>query len=217
MTVVVDAYDTGISYYLSMPAEKIAPVLGTDPALLFSDDGAVPIDRFREDGSFEMGDDVFRRLEGRVANAPALFETMSMMVHPLSDPAPFQTPWDAVMATAVCNVEYKADDLIPGALQLYYGSYAHDVDGKAGMDLTFPETGREEMQVTLYLYRDGEFIGQDKVTVADGGTIAVALDDRAGLSFLWWGTAVLWGLVVLAAVVAPRLRTPRNSHVGSSA
>lgn len=216
LTVIVDVSEDGAAYYMSLPATEIENVLGTDPDLLFSNEGSVPIDDFRLNGSFELGDDVFGRIEGRVDGEHAPFETMSMMVHPLADPAPFQTPWDAVTATAVCIVDYKEDQLTPGWLQLYYGSYAHRVDGTSGLQLTFPQTGRDAVDVTLHLYQDGTYVGREKAVLEDGGTLNVSFEQPAGLSMLWWAAITLWLSIMGAAFFVARSRGPRGESIATN-
>lgn len=213
LTVIVNVSDDGAAYYMSLPAADIQSVLGTDPDLLFSADGSVPIDDFRLNGSFELGDQVFERIEGRVEGEVAPFETMSMMVHPLNDPAPFQTPWDAVTATSVCIVDYVEDQLTPEWLRLYYGSYAHQVSGTSGLDLSFPETGRAPIEVTMHLYRDGDYLRREQAILPDGGTLSLSFDKATGFAALWWMAISLWLLILGAAVYAKRLRGRRTDPV----
>lgn len=213
VTVIVNVSDNGAAYYVSLPATEIENILGTNPDLLFSDEGSVPIDEFRLNGSFELGDQVFERIEGRVEGEMAVFETMSMMVHPLDDPAPFQTPWDAVTATSVCIVDYAEDQLTPEWLQLYYGSYAHQVNGTSGLDLTFPQTGREPVDVTLHLYRDGDYLRREQAILADGGTLNVSFDKTTRFAALWWAAITLWVGIVGAAVFLKRMRGRRTDTI----
>lgn len=213
VTLIVDMTEFYAAYYISLPAQQIKEILGTNPDLLFSDNGSVPIDDFRLNGSFELGDEVFERVQGSIAGQPIPLETMSMMVHPTDDPAPFQTPWDAVTATAVCIVDYAEDQLTPEYLQLYYGSYAHKVDATSGVDLTFPKTGREPVNVTMHLYWDGDYVARELVVLEDGGTVTAKVTGSSSFAVLWWAAAVLWVLAIGAAVFAMRLRAHRAEVV----
>ncbi|MEM6900742.1 MAG: hypothetical protein AAF583_13340, partial [Pseudomonadota bacterium] len=143
------------------------------------------------------------------------FETMSMMVHPTNDPAPFQTPWDAVTATAVCIVDYAEDELTPEYLQLYYGSYAHRVDGTSGIDLTFPQTGREAVNVTLHLYEDGDYLRREQMVLEDGGTLSLTFERSSGFSALWLAAIALWLLTMAGALLAMRVRGRRQIALAS--
>ncbi|MEM6483139.1 MAG: hypothetical protein AAF681_14945 [Pseudomonadota bacterium] len=216
LTVIMNVSDDGAAYYMSLPATEIESVLGTDPDLLFSNKGSVPIDDFRLNGSFELGDDVFGRIEGHVGGERASFETMSMMVHPTNDPAPFQTPWDAVTATAVCIVDYEEDQLTPEYLQLYYGSYAHRVDGTSGLELSFPQTGREAVDVTLHLYQEGTYIGREKTVLEDGGTLNISFEQSTGLSMLWWAAIALWLTIMATAFFVARSRGQRGETIATN-
>ena len=215
LTVIMNVSDNGAAYYMSLPATEISDLLGTEPDLLFSDAGSVPIDDFRLNGSFELGDQVFARVEGRVQGERAPFETMSMMVHPLEDPAPFQTPWDAVTATSVCIVDYDENQLTPEWLQLYYGSYAHNVEGASGVQLVFPQTGRKPVNVTMHLYRDGTYLRREQVVLVDGGTLNVSFAQPSSFSSLWWAAIALWLVTMAAAFVVPRLRAQRANTVAA--
>ncbi|MEL7280428.1 MAG: hypothetical protein AAGK79_08730 [Pseudomonadota bacterium] len=181
MTLIVNRSEDSATYYLSMPADGIEPVLAVDPALLFSDEGRVPIDQFRLTGSFDLADEMFTRITGSLEGQPFAFEAMSMMVHPISEPLPFAAPWDAYTAISVCTVPYTTDDLVPGVLQMYYGGFTDQVHGDAPLKIHFPQTGRDAMDIVVHRYDNGRLMSTEVQTLADGGALIIETGGRAPL------------------------------------
>ncbi|MEM6944526.1 MAG: hypothetical protein AAF565_12320 [Pseudomonadota bacterium] len=174
LTMIVDRSDGDMVYYLLMPAEQIVPLLNTDPELVFSANGAVPIDAFRREGSFDLADDVFRGVRSNRPDGALAFYSMSLMLHPKGEPMPFDTPFDGLTAISVCTVDYAFDAFVPGDLDLYYGAYAYEVADDETVTLTFPETGRAALDVVIRQYVDGRFVTEETAVLEDGGTLALA-------------------------------------------
>lgn len=181
LTLIVSRGEDAATYYLSMPADQIEPLLATDPDLLFSQDGRVPINKFRLTGSFDLADDIFSNITGSVAGNDFEFEAMSIMVHPTATPLPFAAPWDAYTAISVCSVDYDPAALVPGLLQMYYGGFTDNVSGNAPLNIHFPETGRDDMQIVVHRYEDGRLMGTDVQTLSDGGTLVI----EKSSGFVW--------------------------------
>ncbi|MEO0772637.1 MAG: hypothetical protein AAFZ04_05580 [Pseudomonadota bacterium] len=173
LTLIVNRDEDSATYYLSMPADLIAPVLASDPALLFSDNGRVPIEEFRRVGSFDLADDIFDNITGSQGGDAFAFEAMSMMVHPTDTPLPFEAPWDAYTAIAVCTVQYDPDKLVPGLLQTYYGGFTDQISGDAPLSLHFPETGRDALEIVVHRYESGRLMGTDVQVLDDGGSLMI--------------------------------------------
>ncbi len=207
MTLIVNRGEDSATYYISMPSEEIAPILGTDPTLLFSENGRVPIEEFRQVGSFELADDIFANITGSHAGQPFAFEGMSMMVHPKATPLPFAAPWDAYTAISVCSVNYNPEELVPGVLQMYYGGFTDQVSGDAPLELHFPETGRDAFQLVVHRYEDGKLMGTDVRTVADGGSLVIETGGTP-VGSGWTSSVWIWlGLLLVGAVGVVYLRT----------
>lgn len=173
LTLIVNRGDDSATYYLSMPADLIEPVLASDPTLLFSDDGRVPIEEFRLVGSFDLADDMFDNITGSQGGERFSFESMSMMVHPSATPLPFAAPWDAYTAIAVCTVQYDPDQLVPGQLQTYYGGFTDQISGDAPLSIHFPKTGRGALEIVVHRYEDGRLLGTDVQVLDDGGSLVI--------------------------------------------
>ena len=208
LTLIVSRGDDSATYYLSMPADEITPILDTDPGLLFSDEGRVPIDQFRLAGSFDLADEIFANITGSIDETAFEFEAMSMMVHPTATPLPFAAPWDAYTAISVCSVDYGSDQLVPGALQMYYGGFTDQVAGDAPMKIHFPQTGRDARQIVIHSYENGRLVGTDVETLTDGGVLIIETNGKTPLpawltSFGFW--AGLAG-ILLATLALMRFR-----------
>lgn len=191
LTLIVNRSDDSATYYISMPADGIAPILDADPTLLFSEDGRVPISEFRLTGSFDLADDIFANITGSSAQTDFEFEAMSMMVHPTATPLEFAAPWDAYTAISVCSVDYAQDELVPGVLQMYYGGFTDQVAGDAPLEIHFPETGRTALDIVVHIYENGRLIGTDVQTLVDGGTLII---EKAAKTLLpdWFKATVSW-------------------------
>lgn len=197
MTLIVNRSDDAATYYLSMPADGLAPVLATDPDLLFSENGRVPINEFRLTGSFDLADVLFANITGSQGGASFAFEAMSMMVHPQATPLPFKAPWDAYTAISVCTVDYAPDQLMPEVLQMYYGGFTDQVSGDAPLELHFPQTGRGAREIVVHRYEDGRLMGTDVRTLEDGGTLVIQTSGTAMLP-AWASSSAVWlGLAAL--------------------
>ena len=217
LTLIVNRGEDSATYYLSMPADGIEPILATDPALLFSDDGRVPIDQFRLTGSFDLADDMFARITGSLEGQAFEFEAMSMMVHPIAEPLPFAAPWDAYTAISVCTVPYDMDDLVPGVLQMYYGGFTDQVSGDAPMKIHFPQTGRDAMNIVVHRYDNGRLMSTDVQTLADGGTLVIETGGRAPLP-VWMSSFAVWMTLVAVtlgtiAIFRVRRRGTKTGHL----
>ena len=208
LTLVVNHGKDTATYYLSMPSEGIKPILGSNPDLLFSDAGRVPIEAFRQTGSFDLADEMFANISGGVGGRRFAFESMSMMVHPKSQPLPFAAPWDAYTAISVCSVDNAKDQLVPGELQIYHGGFTDQVTGDAPLSLYFPKTGRAALDIVVHHYENGRLVGTYVETLADGGTLTIGVGQRLGLASLA-KASMMWIVLIgvgLGALVLIRSR-----------
>lgn len=214
LTLIVNRDDDSAVYYLAMPSEDIPELLATDLSLVFSDGGAVPIDEFREYGSFELADEVFANVKGKAGDRTLNFEAMSMMVHPLDSPQPFATPWDGVTAISVCTVDYEKDALLPAGLQLYYGAYTDGLTPEEPLSIAFPATGREAFPIVIHRYQDGVHQSTDRAVLEDGGTLVIPANE-AKVKYRWLWLSVSAFLFFFAAALL-RLRFSNRSPEAAS-
>ncbi|MEM8580468.1 MAG: hypothetical protein AAGF50_04645 [Pseudomonadota bacterium] len=166
-----DAHDTEV--YVSLPALEIEALLGQTPGLIFSENGTVPIGEFQLAGSTDVADALVEQLQLSAGGSAAGFEAMSLMVHPAAQPQPFMTPWDAVVATAVCTVEDDAAALTIADTRLYFGLFGRGVGGDERLRIDFPDTDREARAYVLREYFEGRFVRETAGYLPDGGQLEV--------------------------------------------
>lgn len=183
--------------FLHLPATAIETVLGTDPKLVFSENGDAPIDEFRSAGNFELAGDVFAKLNLRSRRQKLLLSPMSLMLHPKDMVMPFRTPLDGLLAISTCTVPTGSTDLDAGALGLYHGTSIKDPTGVKTFDLTFPKTGREPIDVTVYHYIGGKFIETERLKLLDGGLLQLHANASGQTLLLNFGIGLFPALAFL--------------------
>ncbi|MQY42121.1 hypothetical protein GG681_05675 [Epibacterium sp. SM1969] len=173
LRVIVERSDQELSFFLALPVDQMEPLLGTDLSIIFSDDGKLPLDDFQRDGSFELADDVFAAVSGAVGGTAAIFDPMSMMLHPNASALPFSDPFDGILSTSVCGVFIAPEDQVPERMTAYYGGIFLNVAPNAPVQLDFPKTGRSAITVKLRQYDDSGFVGETTVALPDGGALVL--------------------------------------------
>ncbi|MEM9732908.1 MAG: hypothetical protein AAF903_05395 [Pseudomonadota bacterium] len=188
--VIVNRDGGDVEVFIAMSAHLIEPLLGKDSNILFNDEGRLPIDEIRTSGSFQLADRIFDRVMWAGGKDGAEFQAMSLMAHPKSYDPPFKTPLDATMAISICTNDYTAEELVPENVQVIYGGFGGDWGEATNVNLSFPKTGREVLDVELRSYANGTFLKAENLSLPDGGTLQV--DAKAAQ------TASSFGLVVVA-------------------
>lgn len=173
LAIIVHQDGTDVELFFSMPAVAMNHLFGKDLTALFSDNGKVPLERFREFGSFDLADTLFTQLRAKSGGEIVPLEAMSLMVHPKDIWLPFETPFDGTTAVSVCAFDYLTQRLKPETSRLFYGAFASGVSERATFQLTFPKTGRRQVTVQVRAYLDGEHVKTDHVQLDDGGTISI--------------------------------------------
>ena len=136
-----------------------------------------------------------------------------MMVHPSDTPLPFEAPWDAYTAISVCSVNYAPDQLVPGLLQMYYGGFTDQVYGDAPLNLHFPITGRDAVDVVVHRYEDGRLMGSSVETLTDGGTLVIETGGHAGLQNALKSVGI-WFTLIFATVFGLEALRARTRQQG---
>lgn len=210
MTLVIDRSDTYVEVFLSLKAQALDAVFTLPPSALADDTGAVIFDSIREDGSFDIGDEMFARVSARIGAESAEFEAMSLMLHPLEAPLRLDTPLDGLIAIEVCTV--PAEEL-PGTLhdlQAYAGFIAYTDNTHGALRLDLPKTGRGDLEVEIRDFSGGERVGTRTVVVTDGGSILMdpsSYKIAGALQFIWILLPASLGLVI-----ATLRRAASNRH-----
>lgn len=197
MTLVVDRSETYVEVFLSLEAARLEEVFALPPSALLSGSGQVAFASIREDGSFDIGDEMFEDVFARIGGARAEFEAMSLMLHPLDAPLRLKTPLDGLIAIEVCSV--PTEDL-PGTLdtlQAYAGFIAYTDTPDAALMLELPATGRGDVVLEIRDHAGGRLVGLRTIVVPDGGRILTdptAYKTAGLLHFGWLLLPALLGL-----------------------
>ena len=162
-----------VEFYISMPAHLISALLGKDSNLIFSDQGRLPADTFRQRGSFELADILFDQLQATSGEQKVKLQSMSMMAHPKDMSLPFSTPIDATLAISICDNDTSDRNMVPENVQLLYGGFGSGWGATNEIGVHFPKTGRKALSLSVRSFTDGQFMGSSRVELADGGKFTI--------------------------------------------
>lgn len=160
--------------HITLPAVEMEQVFGTNADIVFTENGTLPYRQFQQLGGPEMVGDVVGKIKLRVAGNVADVTGNSLMVHPEDDPKPFQTPWDAQTASAICDADETGFPLTPASSLLYLSVFGEGLEASKAVQLSFPVTGRTERVFVVREFYKSTFIGQTTHSVPDGGHIEIA-------------------------------------------
>ena len=163
LRIIVDRRKSSIEVFTYKSADSLLPMFGADPNGLAAADGRVYFGELRETGTFDFGDTIVAKVGFTVDGAPVTLEAMSVMVHPIDNGLPFETPLDGNIAMSVCNVE---DPVVPPTmadLSLYGGFIAYPVDGHGDVTMRLPNT--EPLSIDLITFAQGKKQTQERLTV----------------------------------------------------
>lgn len=166
-----DAQNTEL--HITLPASDIEKTLGVNSEIAFSENGTAPLRQFQETGSYDIADELIANVQLFGGNQKAEMEAMSLMVHPQSDPQRFQTPWDALLASSVCDADQLGAQLTPNSSNLYLSAFSHGLGAGESIQLTLPPTGRSEINLVVREFYESTFVGEKTYTVSDGGSIEI--------------------------------------------
>ncbi|KHQ54544.1 hypothetical protein OA50_01140 [Mameliella alba] len=129
--------DRSVEIFMGMPVLTAVDTFGLDAGMLIGPDGRVPFESLQE-GTWQIADALWERVEARIAGQTATFEGMSLMVHPLNQPLPFVTPLNGLTAISVCGVPAPEAPRGLRDLYLYAGFVAYPDDPGAPITLRLP-------------------------------------------------------------------------------
>ena len=200
-TVVVHRGDSAVELYFSLPAPSLVSVFGLPPERLEQADGTVDFEPLRL-GTWEIGDAAFEGVDARIGGAPAVFEAMSLMVHPANAKLPLRDPVEGMIAISVCTVPQPEMPPSLDELHAYTGYIAYTDAPQGPVLLRLPETGRRTLEVTVLDFTDHRLTGRSEHVVMDGGTLVMAPGQgtiaRPELFILAAGLVAAVGLLIAA-------------------
>lgn len=180
LRLILDRQDSSLEVFANIPAAQLPSVFGLSAKGLAAADGRVSYGAFRETGTYDFGKDMSARVGLSSADGPSELDAMAVMVHPVDLKVPYQTPFDAVLAMAICNVEDPPVPPLVEELQLYSGFVAYPFDGKNGGQITLPLSHAIEVELTTYV--DSAFHSTQTLILEPGDAITLpAVSDPS-----WW-------------------------------
>ena len=180
--------DDAVEVFTSTRADTYVELFGLDPQALAEPDGTVDFDALRE-GTFDTAEDMFTSVRAQISGQPAVFEAMSMMVHPIDDRLSFLTPVDGMVAMAVCTVPTPD---VPPTMETLWG-YAGFIafTERAGDDvhLTLDAMTVPGVDVSVRYFTTEGFQGRETLTLLRGDTLVLGAP-TASMSPIWLWVAV---------------------------
>ncbi|MEM8789695.1 MAG: hypothetical protein AAGE76_15665 [Pseudomonadota bacterium] len=170
--VIVSREGDGMAVYFRMPLSDVRPLFGNDVSGLMGSDGRLTPDLLAQ-GTFDGADLLARDVAFTLGARDVAFEALSMMVHPAETPLRFDDPLSAQMAIAVCGVPLPEAAPQPEDLVWVGGWYAYPVPSGAALTIDFPQTDRAPLDLSVRVFDAGHLKRDEKVTLADDGTIHV--------------------------------------------
>ncbi len=214
MTLVIERGNDAIEFYFALGADVMVETFGLPQNRLAGPNGTVEFDSLRE-GTFDMGDELFAGVEAQIGETPALFEAMSLMVHPETDALPLETPLDGMIAIAVCTAPTPATPPGLDELRAYAGYIAYTDTPQAPLSLKVPAIGRDDLTVHIRDHTRGMLTSGQTVSWTDG---AVLLAEPGRRPRAYDAIVAFAGVALLvAAGLALALRLGRRKAAAAAA
>lgn len=171
MTMIIERGPETVEVFFGLPADQMLTVFSLPPERLEDETGSVAFEPLRL-GTWEIGDELFAPVEARIGGGIANFEAMSLMVHPEDQKLPLYDAFDGLMAIAVCSVEPPENPTLR-TLYSYVGFIDYPDDPYQPISFTFPNTGRDMLEVEIRDFRGGTLMSERLITLEDGGAITL--------------------------------------------
>lgn len=204
--IVVDRHNDSVELFVAARADTLLSAFDLSPQRLTETDGTVEFSKLRE-GTWDTGDDLFAKSDFALDGAPLVFESMSMMVHPIDLRLPMTTPLEALISVGVCSVD--APDQRPSLDQLhgYSGYIAYTDNGSGALRIDLPSTGRESLVVTVRDFDRGLFLAEYRHVLGDGESLLIPAAPTPMRTYLLILLAL--GVLATAGVALATLRSNR--------
>lgn len=200
VSVLIHRTDRGTELFLSGDATTLFSAFGAGADALSTEDGLVVYDDFKN-GTWGIGDALLAQTEVRVGGRPVAFEAMSFMLHPKTEPVPFETPLDGMIAIGICNTLSSDERYGLSDLKAYAGYYAQQSATDVPIALSLPSETARGLNVSVSDFgpdglRDNYTIvlqaGQTVVLSGEPALKTSAIVSRDLLLFLLLALLVAW-------------------------
>ncbi|MEM6941010.1 MAG: hypothetical protein AAF943_08455 [Pseudomonadota bacterium] len=215
LTIVVGRDESSTEVYFSARGDVLFDVFDQSPALLTGDDEYIEFGGLSR-GTFDAGDALLAKGDISIGGQSGVFEAMSMMVHPIQDKLPMQTPMDALIAIGVCNGPPAGTLIHVSGLQGYVGYFADRSAQDEGIRITFPANSADLTEVTVHDFSLGRKSLSYSVDVKADGSITLAPPEGTHPS-LWLTAAGAGAGLGLLSLLTAVLLLPRRQLDPTSA
>jgi hypothetical protein len=205
LSLVLDRRAGAVELYLAGPTGDVLALFGAEA----DDGGGIDPDRWRLTGSFDFGDALLSGASVRIGGEPAVFEAMSVMVHPKSDPLPLRSPFDGLVAIAVCTASGDDSSLPISRTRLYAGYIAYTGATDGAIHLALPRPLARQISLIVRDHSDGRLLAVYRVGLGEGDDRLDLRPASAGLPLPAWLTLAALALNAVfagAAIVHSRRR-----------
>ena len=125
---IVGRGETSIELFISADTSDLIAAFGTLPQPFADNTGMVDVELFRN-GTTELGEWLSSQWDATVDGHPFEIEPMTAMLHPVDDPMPFRTLFEAFMAISICNVPADQTRIHVDDTRMYASFIFYPVDG----------------------------------------------------------------------------------------
>ena len=197
--ILIDRRADQVSLYFALPAADLEPLFGKTAEPLLGPDGTVDIDGLYE-GTYLLADDIFADARVSIGGQEVPVEALSMMLHDPEFLPGFIDPYDAQVSIAVCTSPETVRGMGLSELDAYLGYFAWNVDGHQPVEISFSETGRGDMTISVRDFVDFELVSAWKTTIPDGATLSLTAERPAAQSPV--AEAASFGFMALCFAIA---------------
>lgn len=172
VTLVINRVDGATELFFSARADVLFDVFDTPATVLTGDTELIDFGDLRN-GTFGIGDALLKTTDFRIDGAPAGFEAMSLMVHPLDDKLPMTTPLEGLISIGVCTGPPAGTMFQINELHGYVG-YFTDIDSRAmPIQLTFPAHSGQITEISVHDFVGGSRGVSYTATLDATGTVTL--------------------------------------------
>lgn len=208
---VVGRGETSIELFLSADTADLIEAFGSLPQPFADPSGMVEVETFRN-GTTELGEWLSTQWDATIDGQPFEIEPMTAMLHPVDDPMPFRTLFEAFMAISVCNVPLDQKQIHVDDTRMYASFIFYPVDGlTADLVLDLNSDLLDGASMSVRQVTDWDTRVRPDAPVLQNGTLTLPAEAVGGQRR--WGAAVLGVLAAAFAFLAIAKgranRTPR--------
>lgn len=182
--VIVSREGKSVAIYFRMALTDVPELFGHNVPGLVDKSGLVTLDEIYE-GTFDDADLLARDVSFSLGGKAVHFDALSMMVHEDDTWVPFDTPLAADMAIAVCGVPLPEGPLDAENFVWMGGWYAYPVAADEDLTIQFPQTGRNETEISVRVFERGSLARSTEVTLADGQPLHLPKEPSGWFSWLF--------------------------------